>query len=356
MFAGVFEKYSFLAGEWGSSFLVAIFIFLFVNWFVRYSAPKLARFAEKTDTMIDDVIVALIDKIHPLFVLIASLYVGMFFMPEHSHIFAIGKKVFMTAFWIQMLLLGVELINFWIKRYELSRLDGDQSGITMVLFAGMIGKASLSVVCGVIILDSLGFNVTGLVAGLGIGGLAIAIAVQNVLGDLFASISIIMDKPFVVGDSISTGEVNGTVEHIGLKSTRIRSVNGEQVICANGSLLKSTIKNYKRMQERRVLLEFGVAYESSLENLNLIPKIVSEIIERQKDCRLDRVHFKSYGPSSLDFETVYFVLNADYNLHMDIQQKINLEIFEQFAIRKNEFAYPTQKLYVNMEKPTPTEP
>jgi small-conductance mechanosensitive channel len=197
-----------------------------------------------------------------------------------------------------------------------------------------------------IALDNLGVHITTLVAGLGVGGIAVALAVQNILGDLFSSVTIILDKPFVIGDFIIVGDFLGSVEHIGLKTTRVRSLSGEQLVFANSDLLKSRIRNFKQMTERRIVFAFGVIYQTAADKLAAIPGLVREIVEAQPQARFDRAHFKAFGGSSLDFEVVYWVTNPDYNLYMDIQQAINLGLFRRFAAEGIEFAYPTQTLYV----------
>ena len=161
-------------------------------------------------------------------------------------------------------------------------------------------------------LNRLGYDVTALITGLGVGGIAIALAVQNVLGDLFAALAIVLDKPFVVGDAITVDTMTGTVEHVGLKTTRIRSVNGEQLIFSNADLLKSRIRNFKRMQERRIVFTIGVSYDTPPDTVARIPAMIREAVEAQQQVRFDRSHFMSYGDSALSFETVYFVLTADY--------------------------------------------
>jgi small-conductance mechanosensitive channel len=193
-------------------------------------------------------------------------------------------------------------------------------------------------------LDNLGINIKTLIAGLGISGIAVALAVQNILGDLFASLSIVLDKPFVIGDFIIVNEYLGTVENVGLKTTRIRSLSGEQLVFSNGDLLKSRIRNFKRMYERRVVFSIGVLYQTPYEKLRLIPKMIREIIENQKPVRFDRAHFKEYGDYSLKFEIVYWIHSPDYNIYMDIQQAINLEIYKKFEETDIAFAYPTQTL------------
>ncbi|HLF22448.1 MAG TPA: mechanosensitive ion channel family protein, partial [Burkholderiales bacterium] len=170
-------------------------------------------------------------------------------------------------------------------------------------------------------------------------------AVQNILGDIFASLSIALDKPFVIGDFIVVDDALGTVEYIGLKTTRVRSLSGEQIVFSNADLLKRRIRNYKRMAERRVEFRFGVVYGLPSEQLARIPVMVREIVEQQPKTRFDRVHFKEYGDSALVFEVVYSVLDADYNVHMDIRQAINLALYRCFREHGIEFAFPTRTLH-----------
>jgi small-conductance mechanosensitive channel len=196
-------------------------------------------------------------------------------------------------------------------------------------------------------LDNIpGIEVDALIASLGIGGIAVALAAQNILGDLFASLSIVLDQPFVIGDSITVGEYVGTVEHIGLKSTRVRSLTGEQLIFSNSDLLNSRIRNYGRMEERRVSFTLGVTCQTPYEKLVEIPGMIQEIIAAQPQTRFGRAHFKAYGDFSLNFEIVYCMLTSDYDVFMDIQQGINLEILRRFAEEGIELAYPTQTVFV----------
>ena len=222
--------------------------------------------------------------------------------------------------------------------------------MTTITFLGFVARLLLWIIVLLLILDNLGVNITGLVAGLGIGGIAVALALQNILGDLFASLSIVLDKPFVIGDFVVVDSLSGTIEHIGLKTTRIRSLSGEQLIFSNNDLLKSRVHNYKRMSERRIVFSFGVVYQTPLEKLKAIKEIVSDIITKEEKARLDRVHFKEYGDSSLNFEVVYFVNDPDYNIYMDVQEAINLEIFRRFQEEGIEFAYPTRTLFIQNEK------
>jgi small-conductance mechanosensitive channel len=179
-----------------------------------------------------------------------------------------------------------------------------------------------------------------------VGSIAVALAIQNILADLFASLSIALDQPFVIGDFIIVDDYLGTVENIGLKTTRVRSLSGEQLVFANNDLLNSRIRNYKRMGERRVLFTFGVIYQTPIEQLEQISAWVKEIIQTHEQARFDRAHFKSFGDSALVFEVVYYVQSPDYNLYMDIQQAINLALMKRFEKNGIEFAYPTQTLFI----------
>jgi small-conductance mechanosensitive channel len=211
---------------------------------------------------------------------------------------------------------------------------------------GFVVRVLIWALVALLTLDNLGIDVTALVAGLGIGGIAVALAVQNILGDLFASLSITFDKPFVVGDFLIVDDFLGSVEYIGIKSTRLRSLSGEQIVLSNADLLKSRIRNYGRMVERRVLFATSVTYETPVEKLERVAPLIREIVQAQPDTRFDRSHFAKHGPSSLDFETVYYVLSADYNRYMDIQQAINLRLHREFARIGIEFAYPVQRIFV----------
>jgi small-conductance mechanosensitive channel len=195
-------------------------------------------------------------------------------------------------------------------------------------------------------LANLDVEIGPLLTGLGVGGIAVALAVQNILGDLFASLSIVLDKPFVIGDFIIVGDLMGTVEYVGLKTTRVRSLSGEQLVFANSDLLNARIRNFKRMHERRVVFTVGVTYQTPRAQLAEIPTMIREIVEGQEKARFDRAHFKGYGAFSIDFETVFYVLDPDYNLYMDVQQAINLALHERFEEHGIEFAYPTQTLFV----------
>lgn len=251
-----------------------------------------------------------------------------------------------VALFVQAALLGNGLIHYWVSRALREREQLDPETVSVMSLVSLVSRLVLWTLVLLVVLRNVGVDITALVAGLGVAGIAVALAVQNVLGDLFAALSIILDKPFVVGDFIIVGEYLGTVERIGLKTTRIRSLSGEQLVFSNMDLLNSRIRNYKRMQERRVVFTIGVTYQTPYEKLAAIPSMIREIIEAQETTRFDRAHFARYGDFALVFEVVYYVTVPDYNVYMDIQQRINLELYRRFTAEGIEFAYPTQTVYL----------
>lgn len=260
---------------------------------------------------------------------------------------AYGLRVALAvALGLQAVLWGREAIEVAIERV-LARKHGPDgkpdptvlTALTPIRFAAWV--VLLSVVA-LIVLDNAGVNVTALVAGLGLGGLALALAAQKILANLFGAVSIVLDKPFVIGDFIVVGNLMGTVESIGMKTTRLRALSGEQLVFPNDDLLSSRIQNFQRMTERRVVLTFGVVYGLSAGQVRRVDEIVRGAVERQAGARFERCHFKGFGASSLDFECVYHVLTADYTAYMDLQQAVNIEVMEGLRGEGIAFAYPTQ--------------
>lgn len=309
----------------------------------------LAVLADRTETQLDDLLLAVLSKTKLFFLFFVSVYVGSNILELPPNILKIWNKIFFVVVIIQLAFWVGRGMSFVIGVNVKKRMADDAASATTISVLGFISKFLLWSIALLLILDNLGVNITSLVAGLGVGGIAVALAVQNILGDLFASLSIVIDKPFVIGDFIIIDQMMGTVEHIGLKTTRLRSLSGEQLVFSNNDLLKSRVRNYKRMTERRILFSFGVIYQTPPDKLPLINSIVREIIEKQEQVRFDRVHFKEYGDSSLNFEVVYFVKDPDYNIYMNIQQAINLEIFRRFQQEGIEFAYPTRTIFVQHE-------
>lgn len=332
--------------EWLIALGILVGTLLILKVVQKITVHRAGKFAEGTKTEIDDLVVEIIGKTRFFFLFVVALYAC-------SHSLALSEKasrlvqtILVLGTLLQTAIWGNTVISFILSRAVKRRLDEDAASATTMSALGFVGRLALWTVLLLLALDNLGINITGLIAGLGIGGIAIALALQNILGDLFASLSIVLDKPFVMGDFIIVDEHLGTVEHIGLKTTRLRSLSGEQIVVSNADLLKSRIRNFKRMFERRVVFSIGVTYQTPYEKLAAVGTMIKEIIEAQADVRFDRAHFKEYADWSLNYEIVYYVKSPDYNKYMDIQQAINLEIFRRFEAEGIEFAYPTQTLYV----------
>jgi small-conductance mechanosensitive channel len=310
---------------------------LFVN--------RLSAWAEKTATDLDDAIVKFVKDAKTIVLLIIALYAGLHSLDLAASTEKIAKVVLVLAVFLQFIVWSNDLIEIFIQKF-VRRGRSDPSVSTGLPVIRFIGRIIFYSVLFVLALDNLGFNVSAIIAGLGVGGIAVALALQNVLSDLLASLSIVLDKPFVVGDFIIVGDDMGVVENIGLKTTRVRSLSGEQLIFANGDLLGSRIRNYKRMQERRILFTLGVTYQTTGEKLKRVPEIIREIIEKQPKARFDRSHFKEFADSSLNFETVMYIQSPEYLDYIDTHQAINFEIYTAFEKEGIDFAYPTQTLFV----------
>lgn len=287
------------------------------------------------------------------FLLLLGLFAGLQLLAHGDRTAALAGSVMMIALFWQVGLWATTATSAWFQYKRRTSVATDRASLGSLGIVGVVVSAVIWVLVALMTLDNLGIDVTALMAGLGIGGIAVALAVQNVLGDLFASLSIALDRPYVVGDFLSVGDFLGTVEDIGIKSTRLRSLSGEQIVMANSDLLSSRLRNYGRMQQRRVVLATGVTYETPAAQVERIPQLIRAIVERQEDVRFDRSHFSAHGDFALQFETVYFVLSADFNRHMDIQQKILLAIHREFESQGIEFAYPTQRLLLERLHPAP---
>ncbi len=344
------------AVEW----VIALAVFLGAAGAARLAvAVVIARaeaIADRTHTDFDDLVVRTLRSTKTLFLLLVG-----FWLASETVTVSPGTEQGIEA----MLVIGLLVQGaFWtnaalahlIDRYRTRQLEVDPGVATAIGAMSFGARTAVWGLLVLLVLDNLGIDVAALVTGLGIGGIAVALALQNVLSDLFASLSIVLDKPFVVGDFIIVNEFLGTVEYVGLKSTRIRSLSGEQIVFSNSDLLSSRIRNYKRMSERRAIFQVGVTYDTPEEKLRRIPQIVRAAVEAHGNTRFDRSHFKAYGAFSLDFETVYYMLVPDYNLYMDTQQAINLAVFRAFEEDGIEFAYPTQTLYVRGDGASPVVP
>lgn len=309
---------------------------------LRYLAARLSALAERTDTRVDDGAVRMLREVRWWVLATVGVYAAVRFVEVPERPAAWIDAAAVIAVLLQTGIWASGFVAEWVEHSRKRRLADAPAAATGLVAVGIVARLAVWSIVLLVALDNLGVDVTALVASLGVGGVAVALAVQNILGDLFASFSIIFDKPFVVGDFLIIDSHMGSVEHVGLKTTRVRSLTGEQLVFSNSDLLGSRIRNFGRMQERRVAFDIGVTYETPRDKLENIPTLIRQAIERQPKARFDRAHFKSYGDFSLLFETVYFVGVPDYNVYMDVQQDINLAIHEAFEREGIEFAYPTQ--------------
>ena len=336
-------------------FLIALLVFFVLlavlKIFREIILGKLKKAAEKTKTEIDDVFIKIIKNIAPPFYFLVALYAALKYLTLPDFFGKIIDCLFILAIAIQVGRSLQIFIDFGVKKITKGKKEKislrDKRQIQIV---ALVLKILLWSFVVLIILSNFGINITSLIAGLGIGGVAIAFALQNILTDIFSSFSIYFDKPFEEGDFIVVGKDRGIVKKIGIKSTRVQTLGGEELIVSNKELTNTRIHNYKKMEKRRIVFNFGVTYGVSAKKLKKAQLIVKEIIEKIELAKLDRVHFKEFGDFSLNFEVVYYVLTSDYVLYMDIQQKINLTLMEKLEEEGIEFAYPTYTVFLDKQK------
>lgn len=307
-------------------------------------AIRLARpWAERTKTELDDKIVQMIHSIQPFVLWAVGLALATPLAP--IHVGHVVRYIVVLAVGMQLLITSSQIIGP-VAAHFLFRNSAEENQ-TARNALDILVKVTLWVVIALLILENLGVKIGTLIAGLGVGGIAIGLALQNVASDLFASLSIMLDKPFQVGDYILLNTFSGTVERVGIKSTRLRALTGEELILPNTDLTVGSIHNYRNMDERRIVFQIGVTYDTPSDVVKDIPALLKGIIESKASTRFDRAHFQGFGPSSLDFQIVYYVLSRDYYLFMDLQQSINLEILEEFNQRGIAFAFPTQTIIMD---------
>jgi small-conductance mechanosensitive channel len=320
-------------------FAVAFIVFGLVQSVV---IGRLAAFAEQSSNTIDDTVIRIIKSIKPGFFAYIAVFLGYqrLAFPDVVDTVAGGLLIIFIAY--QVVIALQILIDYVIGKWQ--KEDDIATSSAYGFLAGIV-KVTLWIFAFIFVLSNFGINITTFIAGLGIGGIAIAFALQNILGDLFSSFAIYFDKPFVIGDTVQVGTFMGTVEKIGIKTTRIKSVQGEEIVFANQKLTSENIQNFGKMQERRNVMQFGILYETDVEKVKKVPDMVREIFALIEDTRLDRVHFKQLGDSALVFEVTYFVLKPEYAFLLDTMQEFNLALMERFQKEKIEFAYPTQLIY-----------
>lgn len=342
-----YEVLSNTVGVYITAVVAFIIIYLLLQVFQYVILRRLRKFAERTKTPLDDAFIRIIASLKPPFYFFISAYLAISFIT----LAAVLQKVINVVLigWIiyqAMAALSI-FIDYALRRIEEKEGEGEQGTKMALRLVGKIAKAALWMIGILLALSNFGVNVSSLIAGLGIGGIAIALAAQNLLGDLFSSFAIYFDKPFVVGDYIVVGDKKGVVERIGIKTTRIRASYGEEIIISNQELTSTQIQNFKTMEKRRSVFTFGVVYETPQRIFERIPQMVKEIIDSVSDVTFDRVHFTQFNDSSLDFEVVYYVSSSDYRFFKDRNQEILFKIKKRFEDEKISMAYPTRTVYVH---------
>lgn len=344
----------FLYSEFYDNTVLSYLVFLLtviVSWIAikiigKIIFKRLIAMAKKTKTTADDIIAKDMRKY-----LLPAAYFAAFYLSTNILTLSTDMKdilsILFAAFTIIMGAVFLSSIAVFIfRRYWDSRKPSGDNALPSRLISGLI-KIIVWTIAILLFLDNIDVEITSLVAGLGIGGIAIAFAAQTILTDIFCYFTILFDRPFEIGDFIIAGAEMGTVEHIGVKTTRMRALSGEQLIFSNKDLTNSRIQNYKRMENRRVLFTLGVTYDTPYEKLKIIPGLIKQIIERIEDTSFGRAHFTSYGDFNLNFETAYYILSSDYDKFMDIHQKVNLEIKKVFDEHGIDFAFPTQTIQLS---------
>ena len=332
--------------EWIIGFGVAVGVWVAVRIAVRILLNRMKALAAKTETDIDDLVTELLEKTKGLFVALVALYAGARSLQLSVGMDALMTRLFILGFIIQGAYWANGIVNYILGSWAKKKFESDPTITTALGSVGFLIRLAVWATFGMLALDNLGIDIGPMVAGLGIGGLALGLALQGTLSDLFASFSIVFDRPFTVGDYIQVGSLAGTVEHVGLKTTRVKSLTGEQLVFSNSDLLGSRIQNFQRRAERRCAFTLGVTYDTRPDQLERIPSLIQEIIESHDHTRFDRSFFMTFGDSALNIDTVYYMNVPAFATYGATHHSINIEIFKRFAQEGIEFAYPTQTIHV----------
>ena len=318
-------------------------VFLLVR---RLVFGRFSKLAERTENQINDIIAELLHQTKPFFLLIIGLYLSAEILTQDAPAVAIILRIVFLGLLVQVGIWGSSLIAQLAQWFSEKSAEDGESNITAIKALGMIGRMVIWSIIILMALDNFGVNITALVAGLGIGSLAVGLALKDVFQDILSYIAILVDKPFAYGDYVVVGDYSGTVEHIGIKTTRVRSPTGELIVFGNSDLLSSRLRNYKSLNERRVQFSLGVTYDTPYEKLAAIPGKLQEIIEAEENTRFDRSHLKEFGDSAIMFGSQYYMLVPEYATYLDTQQSVNLAIHRYFENESIDFAFPTQTIHV----------
>ena len=323
-------------------------IWVFLRIFRSILLHRLRRLAETTETTLDDFLIAALERCIMPVLDVAAVYVALQSLALSERVGKVLQVAWAVVLVVHVIRLAMAAIRHALEQQLLRRPNGKERMGQLKGMMVVIGGA-LWVLGAVFLLGNLGYDITAIVTGLGIGGIAIALAAQNILGDLFNYFVIFFDRPFEVGDAIRVDDKNGVVEQIGIKTTRIRSATGEELVISNTNLTASRIHNFRRLEDRRVTLMLGLTYGTPAPRLRAVPEVVARALAAQPKARLERVTFRNYGPSSLDFEVVYVVTEREAGPFFATQHEVNLAIYEAFAREGLAFAFPTQTVHLRKE-------
>jgi len=337
-------------GNTGENYLVSFFIFaeflIIFKIFQLLILRKCKKLAEKSSCDVDDFIVSIAESFKLPFYLFVSLYIASTYLnipDDINRYIYIGFLIFIV---FQVILTLQRVVDYGMRKFIVSSGGEEKDKEAIIRIGSVIVKIALWVIGLLLVLSNLGLNITSLVTGLGIGGIAIALAVQNILEDVFTSFSILIDKPFKVGDFIQIDKVRGTVKKIGIKTTRIQTPQGEEVVISNKDLTSARLHNFKKMEKRRTVFYLDLVYGTPKEKLEMVDPIFKKIISKLKLATYDRVHLKELGPYSFRFEISYYVKSSKYRVSLDIQEKINYAIYDEFKKARIEIAIPIQEVVV----------
>ncbi len=326
---------------------VGVFLAVFIAMKVmrKQVVDRMLKLSKRTHSKVDDIVAAFLKGIKTPVYLLIAFFVALQGVEVPESLTLIVHIAILVVIVSQVTTLLEEVFVMLLgAQFRKSNPDSELPGIFRIGIRLLLWSVG-----GLLILSNAGVDITSLIAGLGIGGLAISLALQNILSDLFASFSLAVDKPFEIGDFIIIGEHKGTVKHIGMKTTRITALEGEEIVISNAELTSARVQNYKKMKKRRIVFNFGCTYDAKADQMKKIAEDVKKIIDAHKDVEADRVHFSGFGDSDLQFEAVFHVNTNDYAAYMDIQQEINIELMKYFEQNDLEMAYPTQTVYLKKD-------
>ena len=337
---------------WIATLVISAVLFLLIRFTKHFIEKRLLKLSQKTTNNIDDYIYEIFSSISPIFILVLSIFITSKIIFLGQYISETIDMVFLLIVFWQLTKWAIILANKLFSKYKNIKTDKqDMHGVTAINGVSAITKFAIWLIFLMLALDNLGVDITALVAGLGIGGLAIALAAQSILGDLFASLTIMIDKPIAIGDYIVVDNYMGTVKSIGIKSTKIESLTGEEIIISNSDLLNSRLRNFEkqRMQKRRTTIMLGLVYETSYEKLNQVQDILNKIVDEADNADYVRASFVEFADFSLNYELVYDVLSPDYPQYIEVNHKVRLKIFEIFKKEGLDFAYPTRTIHLSKD-------